>query len=113
MSSNKPKICVIGSVFPRSPEDTEVPWHRQTVRRCRKRGLDVSVFVPSFRGLRDHEIDGIPVRRFRYFFAPLETLTHDEGAPNKIHKFHYKIITLFYLFFGTLRLCLLHRRERV
>lgn len=106
------KICVVGSVFPRSPDDSEVPWHRETIRRCRARGHDVRVFVPSFKGLSDHQIDGIPVTRFRYAPKGLETLTHDEGAPNKIHKFHYKVLTLSYIFFGTLGLIRLHLRER-
>lgn len=106
------KICIIASVFPRSPDDLEVPWFREIVRRCHERGADIQVYVPSFRGLKSHTIDGIRVNRFRYFFAPWETLTHEEGAPNKIHKLHYKFITLFYLFFGTLGLIRLHRRER-
>ncbi|MBD3345789.1 MAG: glycosyltransferase [Chitinivibrionales bacterium] len=106
------KICYIGSVFPRHHKDSEVPWLRTTLRLLRERGYDITAYVPSFRGLRSHTIDGIPVKRFRYFFAPWETLTHDEGAPNKIHKFHYKIITIFYILFGTLGLIRLHLKER-
>lgn len=105
------KICIVGSVFPRSPNDSEVPWHRETIRRCRERGYDVRVYVPSFRGMGDHTVDGIPVTRFRYCPAFLETLTHDEGAPNKVHKFHYKIVALSYIALGTLGLIRLHLRE--
>ena len=106
------KICFIGSVYPRNHEDSEVPWLRKTVNLLREKGHEIVVYVPSFRGLKSHEIDGCRVRRFRYFFAPLETLTHDEGAPNKIHKFHYKIIMLFYFLFGTIGLMQLHRKEK-
>ena len=106
------KICFIGSVYPRSHDDSEVPWLRKTVNLLREAGHEIVVYVPSFRGLKSHEIDGCRVKRFRYFFAPLETLTHDEGAPNKIHKFHYKIIMLFYFFFGTIGLMRFHRKER-
>jgi len=106
------KICFIGSVYPRSHEDSEVPWLRKTVNLLREAGHNVAVYVPSFRGLRSHEIDGCPVKRFRYFFARWETLTHDEGAPNKIHRFHYKFIMVFYFFFGTVGLIRFHRREK-
>jgi len=106
------KICIVASVFPRYPEDLEVPWFRQIVRRCREKGLDIHVYAPAFRGLKDHEIDGIPVHRFRYFFKPWETLTGEEGAPNKIHKLHYKIITLFYILFGTAGLIRFHLKMK-
>ena len=106
------KICFIGSVYPRSHEDSEVPWLRKTVNLLREAGHEIVIFVPSFLGLKSHEIDGCRVQRFRYFLAPFETLTHDEGAPNKIHKFHYKIIMLFYFFFGTIGLMRFHRKER-
>jgi len=106
------KICFISSVFPRSESDSEVPWLRILVKRLRERGNDISVYVPSFRGLKSHTIEGIPVRRFRYFFAPWETLTHDEGAPNKIHKFHYKVMSVLYIMAGTLGLLRLHAKER-
>lgn len=106
------KICFIGSVYPRSHEDSEVPWLRKTVNLLREAGHEIVIYVPSFLGLKSHEIDGCRVKRFRYFLAPFETLTHDEGAPNKIHKFHYKIIMLFYFFFGTIGLMRFHRKER-
>lgn len=106
------KICYIGSVYPRHTDDTEVPWLRKTVELLHKRGHDITLFVPSFRGLRSHHIDNVFVKRFRYFFAPWEDVTHDEGAPNKIHKFHYLIITLFYILFGTLGFSVFHVKNR-
>jgi glycosyltransferase involved in cell wall biosynthesis len=106
------KICFVTSVFPRHPDDLEVPWLRILVKRLRAKGHDIRIFVPSFRGLKSHAIDGIPVKRFRYFFAPWETLTHDEGAPNKIYKLHYKIISVFYILAGTLGLIRFHAKER-
>ncbi len=106
------KICFIGSVYPRFHEDSEVPWLRKTVNYLREAGHDITIYVPSFKGLCSHEIDGCPVKRFRYFFAPWETLTPDEGAPYKIHIFHYKIMILFYVLFGTIGLIQLHRKEK-
>jgi glycosyltransferase involved in cell wall biosynthesis len=106
------KICFVVSVYPRKQDDLEVPWLRKTVGYLCDAGYEVTVYAPSFRGIRSHEIDGCKVKRFRYFLAPWETLTHDEGAPNKIHKFHYKVITCFYIFFGILGLIRLHRKEK-
>lgn len=106
------KVCIVTSTFPRSDADLEVPWLRDLVKRCREQGADVRVFAPSYRGLKSHVVDGIPVRRFRYFLAPWETLTHEEGAPNKVHKFHYKVITLLYILAGCVGLMRYHARER-
>lgn len=106
------KICCIGSVYPRNNDDSEVPWLRKTVDLLVEKGHDITVFVPSFRGLKPHTIDGVTVKRFRYFPAKWEDLTGEEGAPNKIHKLHYKIITLFYLMSGSLQLALLHFRKK-
>jgi len=107
------KVLIVCSVFPRFQTDSEVPWLRQSVSHLHARnGVEVSVFAPSFKGLRTHTIDGVKVQRFRYFFAPLESLTHDEGAPTKIKKWYYKLITLSYILSGTVQLCRLQRRER-
>ncbi len=106
------KICFVVSTYPRDHNDLEVPWLRETVNRLREQGHDIIIYAPSYKGLHTHKIDGCRVYRFRYFFAPFETLTHDEGAPNKLHKFHYKIIMLFYIFCGTIGLMGFHFKEK-
>ncbi len=106
------KICFVGSVYPRFQDDTEVPWLRRTVNELVARGHDVTVFVPSFRGLKSHTIDGVRVKRFRYFFSKWEDLTGEEGGVNKIHKFHYKVLTIIYVIAGSIGLALLNRKEK-
>ncbi len=106
------KICFVGSVYPRFQDDTEVPWLRRTVNELVARGHDVTVFAPSFRGLKSHTIDGVRVKRFRYFFSKWEDLTGEEGGVNKIHKFHYKVLTVLYIIAGSICLALLNRREK-
>ncbi|NLD91617.1 MAG: glycosyltransferase family 4 protein [Fibrobacter sp.] len=106
------KICIIGSVYPRFQDDTEVPWLRRTVNELVACGHDVTVFVPSFRGLKSHTIDGVRVKRFRYFFSKWEDLTGEEGGVNKIHKFHYKLLTILYIVAGSTGLALLNRKEK-
>ena len=106
------KICFVASTYPRSESDPAVPWLREELRRLKARGHDVHVFAPAFKGSPSHQIDGIPVHRFRYFFAGKEDLTHDSGAPTKIRRPGYLLLTLFYILAGTFGLTRFHRRER-
>jgi glycosyltransferase involved in cell wall biosynthesis len=106
------KVCVVGSVYPRRHDDPEVPWMRRTLALLKERGWDVCVFAPSFEGLRSHEIDGIRVHRFRYFFRSSENLTHDGGAPTKVRSLRYKLISIPYILAGMVGLAALHRREK-
>lgn len=95
------QIVLVGSTYPRSQEDYEVPWLRESVNRIAGRGHQVTVIAPSYAGLKNHQIDGIEVKRFRYAPAQWEKLTHGEGAPNKLKKNPLlKLLTLTYLFAG-------------
>ncbi|MDR1759604.1 MAG: glycosyltransferase family 4 protein [Fibrobacter sp.] len=78
------KILVISSVYPRSETDAEVPWLRSSIAYLRHAGIEADVLAPSYKGLKDHTIDGVNVYRFRYAPRSLEVLTHDEGAPSKM-----------------------------
>ncbi len=80
------KVLVIGSVYPRFESDNEVPWLRKSIETLKKENVEVEVLAPSYKGLRSHSIDGVPVHRFRYAPKNLEILTHDEGAPTKMAK---------------------------
>jgi glycosyltransferase involved in cell wall biosynthesis len=95
------QIAVIGSTYPRTEDDYEVPWLRESVNRIARRGHQVTVIAPSYAGLKDHLIDGIEVRRFRYAPARWEKLTHGEGASNKLkRKPILKLLTLTYVLSG-------------
>ena len=107
------KILIVGSTYPRDERDPEVPWLREKVKRLKSRGVNVKVFVPSFQGLRDHSIDGVEVKRFRYFFSKWEKLTHGGGMPAKIQKNpFYAPLILFYIFFGLISIIRLCKREK-
>jgi glycosyltransferase involved in cell wall biosynthesis len=103
------RIALIGSTYPRSQEDHEVPWLRESVNRIAQRGHQITVIAPSYSGLQNHQIDGIEVRRFRYAPACWEKLTHGDGAPNKLKKNPIlKLLTLTYVLSGawsTWKLC--------
>jgi glycosyltransferase involved in cell wall biosynthesis len=103
-------VLVIGSVYPRFHEDSEVPWLRASVRELVKRGCAVAVAAPSHKGLKSHAIDGVRVHRFRYAPGAWEMLTHDEGAPSKMARNPFlQLLAVPYIISGavkTLSLCL-------
>ena len=103
------KVLVIGSVYPRFHEDAEVPWLRTSIAHLKKAGLQVQVLAPAYKGLKSHEIDGVPVNRFRYAPANLEMLTHEEGAPSKMaSKPWLQLLAIPYIisgFFKCLAIC--------
>ena len=103
------KVLVIGSVYPRFHEDAEVPWLRTSIAHLKKAGLQVQVLAPAYKGLKSHEIDDVPVNRFRYAPASLEMLTHEEGAPSKMaSKPWLQLLAIPYIisgFFKCLAIC--------
>jgi len=103
------KVLVIGSVYPRFQEDAEVPWLRTSVAHLKQAGVEIQVLAPAYKGLRDHEIDGTPVHRFRYAPASWEILTHEEGAPSKMaSKPWLQLLAIPYIisgFFKCLSIC--------
>lgn len=108
----KLRICVIGSTYPRFHEDPLVPWLRESVARLTGRGHHVTVVAPSFKGLASHSIDGVPVLRFRYAPRAFESLTHDEGAPNKLRNPLYHLLAPTYILSGGVHLAYWGPRRR-
>jgi glycosyltransferase involved in cell wall biosynthesis len=96
------KIAVMGSTYARHHDDAQVPWLRESVNRLAQLGHEMTVIVPSFKGLKSHRIDDVEVLRFRYAPRPFEKLTHDEGAPNKLRNPLYQIPAVSYIAMGTL-----------
>ena len=111
-SARKLRVCVIGSTYPRHEGDYAVPWLRESIKHLVNRGHDVTVLAPSYRGLRSHTIDGVPVRRFRYAPKSWEMLTHEHGAPNKLGNPLIQLLGIPYVALGSLAAARLVRRER-
>ena len=80
------RVLIITTNYPRWESDPHSPWLLELMKRLRSHGYDFEVLAPSFKGLKTHEISGTKVYRFRYAPARWETLTHEDGAPNKIRK---------------------------
>jgi hypothetical protein len=98
------KVLFISSVYPRFETDLEVPWLRTSVLHLKNAGCKIAVVAPSYKGLKNHEIDGVKVHRFRYAPAKLEFLTHDEGAPSKIARNPFlQLLAIPYVISGSLK----------
>jgi phosphatidylinositol alpha-1,6-mannosyltransferase len=106
------RVLYLVTNFARWEGDPHSPWLVEQALQLRERGVESAVLAPSFEGLRDHEIYGIPVYRFRYFPSRWENLTHLEGGPNKIKNPLYLPLILPYMFFGTLAAIRRCRRQR-
>ena len=108
------RIAILGSTYPRHEEDHEVPWLRESVKRLAARGHKITVIAPAYRGVKSHQIDGVPVHRFRYAPEHWEILTHGEGAPNKLKKNPIlKLLTLSYPASGAYSVWKIRRKERI
>jgi glycosyltransferase involved in cell wall biosynthesis len=99
------RVLHISPSFARAEGDPHSPWTVELMRRLMARGIATAMLVPAFKGLRDHQVYGLQVYRFRYAPASLETLTHESGAPNRLQKnpFLYLLIPA-YLIGGLVRL---------
>jgi glycosyltransferase involved in cell wall biosynthesis len=107
------KVLVIATAYPRYEGDVITPWLPALLKKLQQRGADVSVFTSSYKGLRNHKVDAIPVFRFRYFFKPFERLTHEEMAADRFSRgFLPKILSACYLLFGTLSIFLFTRKRK-
>lgn len=109
------KVLYITTAYPRSESDVITPWLVETIRRLQNRGVEITVFTSSYKGLRNQTIFGTKVKRFRYFFTRWEKLTHEETAIDRVRKgLLNKILALSYLVCGTIavwRLCRVEKFE--
>jgi len=107
------RVLYIVTAYPRFEGDIITPWLIETIRRLKEKGIETTILAPSYKGLKNQIIYGIPVQRFRYFFKRWEKLTHEETAPDRVTRsLSYKFLVLFYLIFGTLKVACLCRKVR-
>ncbi|WP_420441077.1 glycosyltransferase family 4 protein [Candidatus Palauibacter sp.] len=80
------RVVHVVTAFPRHDDDVITPWLGRLLLGLCERGVDVEVLAPAYRGGGATEWRDIPVRRFRYAPARLETLTHEETAPDRLRR---------------------------
>ncbi|MCG8468090.1 MAG: glycosyltransferase family 4 protein [Gemmatimonadetes bacterium] len=78
------KVLHVVTAFPRHDDDVITPWLGRVLLGLRAAGIDAQVLAPAYAGAGATEWRGIPVHRFRYAPARLETLTHDETVPDRL-----------------------------
>lgn len=82
----KPKILVFTSTFPRWENDTDPPFVYELCKRLTD-DFDVHVLTPHYPGAECLEIvDGITVKRFRYFLPKFEKLAGSVGILPTLQK---------------------------
>jgi glycosyltransferase involved in cell wall biosynthesis len=107
------RILHVVTAFPRDERDIIAPWLVELIKRQRAAGHDAQVFAPAYHGSADHEFAGIPVHRFRYFFARWEALTHDESAADRMRRsLLYRLMPAPFVIAGMFAIWRLCRRER-
>ncbi len=84
--SNRPRLMVLTSTFPRWPEDREPRFVYDLCRRLSD-VFEVHVLAPHTRGAERYEImDGLKVHRFCYFPAKYQNLAYEGGILEKIRR---------------------------
>lgn len=81
------RLLHVVTAWPREPGDVITPWLVTLARRQARRGHEVDVLAPAWRGrARPATTDGVTVHRFRYAPARWERLTHEEAAPDRLQR---------------------------
>ncbi len=107
------KVLIVTTNFPRWEGDPHSPWLVELLTMLRQRGLAIEILAPAYAGQGSHTVHGFQVHRFRYAPARWETLTHDEGAPNKIRRNpRYLLLLPTFLLAGALAAWRLGRAAR-
>ncbi|MGD0821860.1 MAG: glycosyltransferase family 4 protein [Desulfomonilia bacterium] len=90
------KVCVLTTSFPLGKGDISGMFVLEKCRHLAKQGIKVRVITPHYPGAPLNEvIDGIEVRRFRYFFPEtLQKLCYGSGIPNNIREFPWTRVQL-------------------
>ena len=80
------KVLFIVTAYPRHEGDVITPWMGETIDQLKKAGVNVEVLAPSYKGSTTGLVGGVLVHRFRYALEPMETLTHDMPALERISR---------------------------
>lgn len=98
MESNRPRLLVLASTFPRWKDDTE-PRFVESLSYELAGNFDVVVLVPHCKGSKREETftskgRTLEVRRFRYFPAAFETLAYDGGMLSRVRSNPLRLLIL-------------------
>lgn len=92
--SERPRLLVLTSTYPRWEGDPEPAFVHELARRLTDR-FDVCVLGPHSAGAKDCEhLDGVLVRRYRYAPERWETLVNDGGMLANVRRSRWKWLLL-------------------
>ena len=97
--TEKKRLLILTSTFPRWEDDEDPPFVFELCDRL-KTEYDIHVLAPHFPGAsKEEDFIGIHVKRFRYFFNPLERLAYHGGILAKLKKnpFQYGLLPFFFM----------------
>lgn len=98
MTSTLIKTCHIVTAFQWSDSKIGIaPWLAEYLLRLKGKGVEVTVFAPSYKGLGDQTILGLEVKRYRYFLSRWEDLTHEEAALTRLRRKPFYIFPAIFL----------------
>ncbi|OGC83400.1 MAG: hypothetical protein A2W07_03245 [candidate division Zixibacteria bacterium RBG_16_43_9] len=108
------KTCHIVTAFQLSDSKIGIaPWLTEYLLKLKEKGVEVTVFAPSYKGLGDQTILGLEVKRYRYFFKRWENLTHEEAAPIRLkRKPLYIFPAIFLVFFSCVNIIKLCKKRK-
>jgi len=112
-NSNKPRLLILASTFPRWPGDDEPPFVFELAKRLVE-GFDITVLAPAAAGAKSREtMHGIKVLRFRYAPEKLQKLAYQGGIPARLRSNRwYWLLLPNFLVTQALAIWRLLRRER-
>jgi glycosyltransferase involved in cell wall biosynthesis len=96
-TGGRKKILIMTSTFPRWRGDTDPPFVFDLALRLIKL-FDITVLCPHAPAAKTSElVEGIRVKRFRYFFNRCETLAYAGGILNRFRqsRFYYCLVPFF------------------
>jgi len=92
------KTCHIVTAFQWSDSKIGIaPWLSEYLVKLKEKGVEVTVFAPSYKGLKDQTVLGLDVKRYRYFFPRWENVTHEEAAPERLRRKPLYILPAIFL----------------
>lgn len=109
----KKRLLIVTSTFPRWENDEDPPFVFELCNRLKK-DYTIHVLAPHYPGAEiEANLDGIHVKRFRYFFKSFEKLAYHGGILAKLGKNPFLYILLpFFVVGECLALIQLLRRHR-
>ncbi|THB66163.1 MAG: glycosyltransferase family 4 protein [Gammaproteobacteria bacterium] len=107
-------IIEMASTFPRKKNDTEPKFIYELCKRLTS-NFKVIVLAPhSLDAKTEETIDGIVVKRFKYFFSKMQKLAYDGGIANNIKNNRLVALLIpFFLFFNCIALIRILKSEKI